>query len=187
MQDNNIKTITITDPQTKRQVHTSALTNFRLAGWENFQDSLYTESNKRTIPESVDTKIEFNQPVLFSQFDKQPRIGSKLYPIYDFTEQKIVSYPENDLDNCYVRFQVVVEAQTNATGVGVECSLVIPNYLTIYKESASLIKGTNAQRISFKLPFYYDQNTIDNGVEIWIKPIGDDIQVYDATMYVKNW
>lgn len=187
MQDNNIKTIIITDPQTKRQVYTSSLTNFRLAGWENFQDSLYTSTNKRTILDGVDTKVEFNQPVLFPRFEKQPRIGNKLYPIYDFDEQKIVSYPENDLDNCYVRFQIVVEALTAATGVGIECSLVIPNYLTIYKESETLIKGTAAQRISFKLPFYYDQNTIDNGVEIWIKPIGDDIRVYDATMYVKNW
>ncbi|APC44416.1 hypothetical protein [Pseudoalteromonas phage PH357] len=177
----------IVDRQTKRQVYASSLTEFSLAGWVNFQDSQYTPSNKLTISDGVASKLTYEQPVLFPQFDREPQIGSTKYPIWDFTDQKIISYPENNLGNCSARVQFVVEAITSAAGVAVEIALVVPNFLTIFRETKPIVKGTDPQRLTFNLPFFYDQNTIDNGVEIYLTPLGDNIRLYNSSIQLKNW
>ena len=99
MQDNNIKTTVIQDSQTGRQVHTTALTNFSLAGWENFQDPIYTSSNKLLLTDGVPTKLTFSTPVLFGNFTRQPQIGATKYPIWDFVDNKFLSYKENNNGN----------------------------------------------------------------------------------------
>ena len=187
MQDNNIKTVVISDSQTGRSVHTTALSNFELAGWENFQDGLYTPSDKLTLAQNVPTKLTFNEPLLFTNFTRQPQIGVTKYPIWDMNDQMIRSYPQNNNGGCSARIQFVAEPASSATGVSIEVSLTIPTFLTIYRESKPLVKGTAHQRISDILEFFFDQNSTDNGIEVYLTALGDDIDIYNANIYLKNW
>lgn len=56
----------VVDNQTGRQVQATALTNFALAGWVNFQDSVYDGTNKLRLVENTPTKVTFTPP-LYSQ------------------------------------------------------------------------------------------------------------------------
>lgn len=187
MKDNYFKTLTIADSQTGRQVKATALANFSLAGWVNFQDSQYDGTNKLRLTQNTPTKVTFTQPLLFSNFEREPQIGITKYPIWDITNNKFISYEENLFGNNSTRLQFVAEAVTAATGVAVEVSLFIPTYLTIYRESKPLVKGTDPQRIVDNIGFYYDQNTIDNGCEIYLTAVGDDVDIYNINLYTKNW
>lgn len=185
--DNNIKSVVLQDAQTKEEVYLSALTKFKLAGWENFQDSLYTEANRLVVADNTAVKVEFTQPVEFPNFNQQPTIGNRNYPIWDFDNQRIQSYTENNECVGTMRLQYVVEAATAATGVAMETALTIPNYLTIYRRTVPIVKGTAPQRIVETVEFYYDQNTIDNGIEVYLRPIGDNVSIYNISMFIRNW
>lgn len=187
MSRKNIITNRLLDQQTGRQVHTTALTNFSLAGWENFQDPIYTSSNKLLLTDGVPTKLTFSTPVLFGNFTRQPQIGATKYPIWDFVDNKFLSYKENNNGNNSSRLQFVAEAQTAGTGVAIEISLFIPTYLTIYRESKPLVKGTNPQRVTDNIEFYYDDNTLQNGCEIYVTAIGDNVEIYNINLYAKNF
>lgn len=187
MSNRNTFTNKLLDRQTGRGVSTTALTNFALAGWVNFQDSEYTTSNKLTLPQDTPIKVTFTQPTLFSNFEREPQIGATKYPMWDFDNSKFISYEENLFGCNTTRIQVVAEAATASTGVAIEISLVIPTSLTIYRVSKPIVKGTSPQRIIDTMEFFYDQNTIDNGCEIYLTAIGDDIDVYNISMFTKNW
>ncbi len=177
----------VIDNQTGRSVHATALSNFELAGWENFQDSLYTPLNKLTLLEDVAQKVTFNTPLLFTNFERQPQIGVTKYPIWDTTFQRVNSYKENIFGNCSIRLQFVAEATSNSNGVAIEVSLTIPNYLTIYRDAKPLVKGKTPQRVVNNIDFYLDQNSIDNGVEIYLTAVGDDVNIYNQSIYLKNF
>lgn len=177
----------LVDNQTGREVYCTSLTNFALAGWVNFQDSQYDATTKLRLVQDTPTKLTFTQPFLFSNFEREPQIGNVKYPIWDLVNNKYLSYDENLYGNNHTRLQFVSEAVTAATGVAIEVSLFIPTYLTIYRETKPLLKGTAPQRIVDNIDFYYDQNTIDNGCEIYLTAVGDDIDIYNINLYTKNW
>ena len=177
----------IVDRQTKRQVYASSLTEFSLAGWEAFQSPTHTEVSPLLLVQDVPTKITFGTPVLFGRFEHQPQIGSAKFPIWDFSDQKFLSYHENIYGSNTTRLQFVAEAITAASGVSVEVSLSVPTYLTIYRVSKPLVKGTNPQRVVDTVEFYYDEFTRDNGCEIYLTAKGDNINIYDINLYTKNW
>ena len=177
----------IIDRQTKREIYSSSLTQFSLAGWEEFQDGLYTPDNKLSLLEGVSQKITFNTPLISPKFDRRPVVGKQTFPIWDFENNKILSYEENKDCCCSIRLQLTAEPVTNATGVALALSLVIPNVTTFYIDTKPLLRGNIAQSIDFTVPFYFDQATIENGIELYVESIGDDVDIYNQRIFIRNW
>ena len=181
--DNNIKTVSITDPQTKREVYTSSLTNMRGSGFYGFQDTQYIGANKLLISEDNQTKLTFTNPSFVK--DKRPQIGNTFYDMYDFTQQTIVTYPEFE-DGIYrVRLQFVAENVTAASGQGIRVSLYSPSGgFSLDRNTVALIKGSGVpQRVREVFTFYSDTLT-DSGLEVRITPLNGDVRVYNANLLI---
>lgn len=181
--DNNIKTVSLTDPQTKQEVFTSSLVKMEGAGYHGFQDTQYNGSNKLTITQDTQTKLTFTNPSFVKEY--LPQIGSTQYPLYDFAGQRIISYPEFENTLFRVRLQFVCETVTAASGSGVRMSIYTPEGLfSIDRNTSPLLKSANEpQRIREVFTFYSDSLT-DQGLEVNITPINTDIRVYNANLLI---
>jgi len=181
--DNTIKPVAIIDPQTKREVYTSSLTNMRGSGFYGFQDTQYTGANKLLVAEDIQTKLTFTSPTFVK--DKRPQIGNTFYDMYDFTSQTIMTYPEFE-DGIYrVRLQFVAENTTGASGQGVRVSLYSPSQgFSLDRNTIALVKGAGEpQRVREVFTFYSDSLT-DDGLEIRITPLNGDVRIYNANLLI---
>lgn len=187
MSRNHIKATSIIDTQTGGEVFTSALRQFQLAGWENFQDSQYTQGSPLLLLDGVSQKVTFTAPLIFPNFERQPRRGSTLYPLYDFTGQKIITYDENNLCNYALRLQLTCQPTTAPQGMALEASLEIPSVVTIYRHAQPLSKGTDPQRMVYSVDFFADERTRDEGVEVWLTALGTSMNVSEFNIYVRSF
>jgi hypothetical protein len=181
--DNNIVTVVITDPQTKRQVYTSSLTNFRGSGFYGFQDTQFDGGNKLLINEDIQTKLTFTNPAFVK--DNRPQVGATFYDMYDFDNQLIITHPQFE-DGIYrVRLQFVAESINSATGQGVRVSLYSPSQgFSLDRNTVALIKGAGVpQRVREVFTFYSDELT-DDGLEIRITPLNGNVRVYNANLLI---
>jgi len=181
--DNNIKTVSITDPQTKREVYTSSLTNMRGSGFYGFQDTQYTGTNKLLIAEDTQTKLTFTNPSFVK--DNLPQVGSTFYDMYNFDQQTIITHPEFENGIYRVRLQFVAENTTGASGQGIRVSLYSPSEgYSLDRNTVALIKGAGVpQRVREVFTFYSDSLT-DEGLEVRITPLNGDIRVYNANLLI---
>lgn len=181
--DNNIKTVSLTDPQTKREVFTSSLVKMEGAGYHGFQDTFYDADNKLIITEDTQTKLTFTNPSFVKEY--LPQIGSKQYPLYDFTGQRIMGYEEFENALCRIRIQFVAENLTAAAGQGVRVSLYdVAQGFSYDRNTVALIKAANQpQRVRELMSFYVSPETF-SGLEVRITPLNGDIRIYNANLLI---
>ena len=186
---NHPKIVSIIDTKTKKEIFTSSLGNLSLAGWEAFQDPTYTTINPLGLVEGVETRIIFpaENTMTFPQFTRRPVKGAKVYPLWDFDNNVFVSYKDNRLNVYDVRLQFSARTSTAATGVAVESIIRIPNGISILRESEPLNKGTQSQRVSYRLSFYVDETTEVDGLELYLEAIGADVDIYNINLLIKSW
>lgn len=81
------------DNQTGKQVYTSSLSGKSLAGWQAWLDSRYTTDSPYTLSEGVKQLLEFDESQRsFIQETETPRIGAKLFGLWDYTNNKLSFY-----------------------------------------------------------------------------------------------
>ena len=169
--DNHFKTVALQDAQTKRVVYTSALTNLSLAGSMAFQHPDHTTVSPLVLSDGVETRLTFptRDLVTFSMFEHEPRIGSALYPIWDFDNSVVRSYPENRFNDYKIRLQCTARSVTSGTGHSLESILRIPSDIAIQRRVYTMVKGVNPQRADLNLEFYVDEVSETDGLEIYLE------------------
>lgn len=183
MRDNHTETVSIIDPQTKQEVHTSSLVKMEGAGYHGFQDTQYNGGNKLFIAQNTQTKLTFSNPSFVKEY--LPQIGSKTFPLYDFNDQAVMGYKEFENALCRVRLQFVAENVTAAAGQGVRVSLYdVEQNFSYDRNTVALIKAANEpQRVRELLTFYVSPETY-TGLELRITPLNGDIRVYNANILI---
>lgn len=183
--DNHFKTVVLQDAQTKKTVNLASVVKMEGAGYHGFQDTVYNGTNKLLINEGVQTTLSFNNVNFKKEF--LPQIGTTSYPLYDFDNQLILSYPEFKNSLCRIRLQFVAENSTAAAGQGVRVSLYSPSGgFSLDRNTVALLKGADEpQRVRELFTFYADEVT-DQGLEIRITPVNGDIKVYNANLLISS-
>lgn len=183
----NIHNTFIHDNQTKKTVAASSLTTLRLAGWTNFQDTIYSQASPLTIPVGAETRVVFDRNNLdYLKEESLPQIGSTKYQLWDFDNDVFKSYKENR-DTIYdVRFQMTARSTTATTGVALESIVRIPNSIAILRESETLAKGSQWQRVRFRVLFYVEEANIEDGLELYLEPFAADIEAYNFNLLIQS-
>lgn len=179
----------IHDLDTGRQIEASAMTQFRLAGWMGWQHPDYTTSSPLTILPDVDQRITFpsRELVAFPQFVREPQIRGVKYPLWDFDNNVVRSYPENRFSRYKLRIQCTARAVSAASGTGLTAKVRIPNSITIVGDTKSLIKGTQPTRTLWELSFYADQVSETTGFEIYIEGVGVSVEIYNLNFLMTSY
>lgn len=176
----------IVDNQTGQQIYTSSLGMLRLAGWTNFQDTTYTQAAPLTIPQGVETRVRFDRNnIAFVKEESLPQIGSTKFQLWDFDNDAFKCYEQNK-DTIYdVRFQMIGRSATAAAGTALESVIRIPNSIAILRESETLAKGTQWQRIRYRMLFYVEESNIEDGLELYLESFASDVQVYGMNLLIQ--
>lgn len=175
------------DNQTGKQVYTSSLSGKSLAGWQAWLDSRYTTDSPYILSQGVEQLLEFDESQRsFIQETETPRIGSKLFSLWDYTNNKLSFYKPQICGLYSVRLQCTARALTSGSGKGIETILRVPEGIAIYREVKPTLKGTSPQRISFNIPFYVTQSEIDNGLEIYLQAINDNFEIYNINVLIQS-
>lgn len=173
----------IIDHQSGDHVDTVSLVKMQGAGYHGFQDTQYNGSNKLSITQDTQTKLTFTNPSFVKEY--LPQIGSKTFPLYDFTTQRIMAYEDFENSLMRVRLQFVAENVTAAAGQGVRVSLYDAVQGFSYdRNTVALIKSANEpQRVRELFTFYVSPETY-TGLEIRVTPLNGDIRIYNANLLI---
>ena len=171
------------DNGTGETVWARSLVKMEGAGYNGFQDTQYTGTNKLLVPSGTQVKLTFNNPSFVKEY--LPQIGSKLYPMYNFDTQRVITHPQFKDSLFRIRLQFVAESVTGAAGQGVRVSLFSPDEGFYFdRNTVALIKGAgDPQRVRELFSFYADPAT-DTGLELYITPLNGDIRVYNANLLI---
>lgn len=182
----NLFTNKIIDLVTKKPIWTSSLATLSNAGWQSFQDTVYTEAAPLVLSEGVEQRITFDINRLSFEASQKPRIGNTFYDLWDFNSDKILAHKHSEGTQYKVRLQAIGKASTATAGVGCEAIVRLPNDIAIVRKMYPMLKGNQNQRLYWDLQFYITQDDIANGFELYFESFREDVSLWGINILIKS-
>lgn len=177
MQDNYMSSSNLVDLNKKVERPTNAV--LTQGGWRFCQVGTYTLASPLAIADGVKTKLLFN-PVSFSFTD-----GRNFNLNYNTSTERFMPQQVGDALLVNLRLRVKPSAQAGTMDITLESPTVAFNPIMSDTKTFNKSAGTEHFMSSFA-PIFISADVVTNGLEVYIKPLGTNLQVYDISIMVSK-
>jgi len=149
-----------------------------IGGWVFIQDGVYTSSNKLTITNGAKHKIRFDLSNLAYT------TGSKLTLNYDDVNDKFL--PQVALSTYLVTFRARFIPTSNSGTIAITAEAPTFTFNPLVGSVVTFDQQGVENFLSVTQTLFVDSSIIPLGVEIFIKPVGGNIQIFDYSIMVQR-